>query len=1234
MAAAHPFPATLPLGISPFTFADLFAPQRLQALDQAFLATLSQADAALGQSFAQYRGGAAFTPLDESNLLVATAAHLGPFIAKLFAVEAECAQAVQHSEAQQVIFAFKREFVGKRLRKRQRAASAAKQAPAPLSAADQRRYRHLEDLLAPLGASEPPQGAAATASAPAPVEDPEMRAAQTAMALLGLQSVLDQRPAASAEALHAAHAQLGSVLRSLEELPGGPADSEATTDFAEQQLGALRKLIDLCERFNLQNMQQATWVSYHTPRSIDAQHAHLVEAQRPRADRPEALQGPGNSRRVRQGFALTDTRQDVRHDLAEVDYCLYCHGRGKDSCRHGLRDRAGQVQRDALGTPLEGCPLDERISEAHTVYRRGDAIAALAIICIDNPMCPGTGHRICNDCMKACIFQKQEPVNIPQVETGILTQVLALPYGFEIYGLLTRFNPLNRSRPYALPYRGYNVLVTGLGPAGYTLAHYLLNEGFGVVGIDALKIEPLPSHLTGTPTCLPQPLRNYTDLEESLAQRPSYGFGGVAEYGITVRWDKNFLKVIYLTLARRATFHFYGGIRLGGTLTLEDAWEAGFHHVAMAAGAGKPTVVNMKNNLLRGMRAASDFLMALQSSGSFRRDSLANLQVELPALVIGGGLTAIDTATELLAYYPVQVERLLCRVEKLGELRVLSQYDAEERSIAERLLQHARLLRLEVQKPQPDVQGLLNSFGGVSVVYRRSLMESPAYRLNHEEVQKGLEEGIEFVENLTPVEAVPDAHQHVQALQFVRPDGSAVSLPARCVMMAAGTSPNIVYEREFPGSFALDGRGRFFAAHRAERLADGQVALHKSAENDGFFTSYCHSVPPTAADSAPGLPQRLVSFYGDNHPRYAGNVVKAMASAKHGHTQVAALFTDLPDRTPGVNFQKFTLALDDLWLAQVTEVNRLAPSIIELVVRAPMQARKFEPGQFYRLQNYAATAPSINGQKMVMEGLALTGAWVDKGRGLLSMIALEMGASSRLCALLKPGDPVVVMGPTGTPTDIPSRQNVILCGGGLGNAVLFSVARAMQERHNNVVYFAGYRTAADLFRREEIESSANQVIWSVDKGPAIVPQRPQDIGFVGNIVQAMQAYAQGSIGPPVVPFAAIDRILAIGSDRMMAAVTRARKTVLKGHLPESHLALASINSPMQCMMKEVCAQCLQRHVDPQTGEESFVFSCFNQDQEVDRMDWQHLAARLRQNTVQEKLSNLYMTDLLQAAAEP
>ena len=65
---------------------------------------------------------------------------------------------------------------------------------------------------------------------------------------------------------------------------------------------------------------------------------------------------------------------------------------------------------------------------------------------------------------------------------------------------------------------------------------------------------------------------------------------------------------------------------------------------------------------------------------------------------------------------------------------------------------------------------------------------------------------------------------------------------------------------------------------------------------------------------------------------------------------------------------------------------------------------------------------------------------------------------------------------------------------------------------------------------------------------------------------------------------------------------------------------ASINSPMQCMMKEVCAQCLQPHVDPATGERTVVFSCFNQDQKLDWVDFGALNERLRQNGTQEKLT--------------
>jgi hypothetical protein len=113
-----------------------------------------------------------------------------------------------------------------------------------------------------------------------------------------------------------------------------------------------------------------------------------------------------------------------------------------------------------------------------------------------------------------------------------------------------------------------------------------------------------------------------------------------------------------------------------------------------------------------------------------------------------------------------------------------------------------------------------------------------------------------------------------------------------------------------------------------------------------------------------------------------------------------------------------------------------------------------------------------------------------------------------------------------------------------------------------------------------------------------------------------------------VPLQTVDRLIAIGSDRMMAAVKAARYGALAPYLKPEHVGIASINSPMQCMMKEVCAQCLQKHVDPKTGKESIIFSCFNQDQDMDGVDFSNLAARLRQNTVQEKLSGLWFDYLL------
>jgi hypothetical protein len=150
----------------------------------------------------------------------------------------------------------------------------------------------------------------------------------------------------------------------------------------------------------------------------------------------------------------------------------------------------------------------------------------------------------------------------------------------------------------------------------------------------------------------------------------------------------------------------------------------------------------------------------------------------------------------------------------------------------------------------------------------------------------------------------------------------------------------------------------------------------------------------------------------------------------------------------------------------------------------------------------------------------------------------------------------------------------------------------------------------------------------VDIAPTIPAKRPQDFTFLGNIVQAMLAYAEGRLGKTTIALAEASRLIVIGSDRMMAAVTAARHGVLAPHLFAAHEGIGSINSPMQCMMKEVCAQCLQRHVDPVTKKESFVFSCFNQDQKLDEMDWENLRARLSQNRLEEKLSNQWLEHAL------
>jgi hypothetical protein len=175
-----------------------------------------------------------------------------------------------------------------------------------------------------------------------------------------------------------------------------------------------------------------------------------------------------------------------------------------------------------------------------------------------------------------------------------------------------------------------------------------------------------------------------------------------------------------------------------------------------------------------------------------------------------------------------------------------------------------------------------------------------------------------------------------------------------------------------------------------------------------------------------------------------------------------------------------------------------------------------------------------------------------------------------------------------------------------------------------VLYFAGYKKIQDRYKVEEIEKASDAVVWCCDEAPGFTPGRDQDKAFVGNIVEAMTAYGRGDLESVDIPLDAVDRLVVIGSDGMMRAVARARHEELAPYLKPGHRAIGSINSPMQCMMKEICAQCLQQHKDPVTGEETVVFSCFNQDQSLDRVDFANLRTRLSQNGVQEKLTRQWI----------
>ncbi|KJV92614.1 palindromic element RPE4 domain-containing protein [Rickettsia bellii] len=853
----------------------------------------------------------------------------------------------------------------------------------------------------------------------------------------------------------------------------------------------------------------------------------------------------------RLNFDYTDSFLNLDEALNHSHYCIYCHKQDKDSCSKGQNvipteafSYSSNLSSRGLGTRssikrekssfildlvpkprddterifrsiqqlqssqgMKGCPLKQKISEMNYVKAQGFNLSALAIIVIDNPMVAATGHRICNDCSKACIYQKQDPVNIPLIESNILEETLKLPYGLEIYLLLTRWNPLNIYNPLPKESTNYNILVTGLGPGGFSLSYYLLRSGHNVTAIDGLKITPLPFDIH-------KPIKFWHEYKNKLSERVPKGFGGVAEYGITVRWDKNNLDILRLILERNSQFKYYDGVALDFNITKEQAFDLGFDHIAFCIGAGKPKILDIENFDVKGVKTASDFLMTLQSGGAFLENSNTNMLIRMPIAVIGGGLTSLDAATESLYYYKKQVKSFVKDYEfvvaKYGK-----DYTEEDKEIAEEFIAHAKLF--EKAKNNEELKEVFKKLGGATIYYRGKLQDSPAYKLNHEELIYALALGVNFEENMQPLRINNDKYGHVESVEF---RNQTYLMLSRGLTTGSSKSTNCNAVADFLDP-VVKPRDNIIVKAKTVIMAIG-------IENNTEFD------------------EDKYSYFGDCNPKYSGSVVKALANSKDGYE---AINKKLANNNPNFkgDYKNFVKQLDDLLISKVHKINILGDKIFELVIHSPLAARNFKPGQFFRLQNYS------NDITKLIEPIALSVADIDIESGLISFIIYDIGKSTSLCKLFSEDEKVVLMGPSGMPLEIPSNKRIVVIDTEPNNILI----KALKDNNNEVMFFT----------YPEIKT---QKLTSVDR--VIINASPE----IAEELQSLKIFG------------------------------------------ESAEIIVSVNSSMQCMMKGICGQCIQKVED----ERKYIFACSCQNQKAEIVDFESLKTRLRQNSLQEKMKKL------------
>ena len=724
------------------------------------------------------------------------------------------------------------------------------------------------------------------------------------------------------------------------------------------------------------------------------------------------------------------------------------------------------ARRGARGLPARG--EDQR--DARHAAGAASSSPRWRIIAVDNPMCPGTGHRICNDCMKACIFQKQEPVNIPQIETRVLTETLDLPWGLEIYELLTRWNPLNVERPACAPYNGKNVLVVGPRPGRATRSPTTWRaRASASSAIDGLKIEPLDPWLVGgAANRRRRPIETVVDaLRRARRARASSASAASASTASPSAGTRTSSRSSTLTLARNPNVkhlrrralrrHDHARRRVGARLRprrdLGGRGPADDHRHEEQPVARHP----QGQRLLDGA-AAHRRLQAhehREPAGEPARDRHRRRP---------HGDRHGDRAARLLPGAGREGARALRAARRgAGTPRPSSARGSTTRSgwrssgtsRTAAQLRDEKSARARPRGASRDVQKLLDSWGGVTLVYRKGLNDSPAYRLNHEEVAKSLEEGVRYVEHMSPLEAVLDergARQGRCASSATDGEHASTCRPARCASPPArARTSSTRRSTRAPSSSTSESS----TSARTRPRVDGDGPRHARAGERGEGVLHelpegrrrpCRSTATTtrttpAASSRRWRARRTATRTSSRSSPRSRALDAATQPARDA--QLRALFAKLDDelvatRPPGeppdADHRRDRRARADGG-AQVP-ARAVLPAAELRDVRARRDGRS-EGRRRGDLDVARRRGSPWRGSRSPAPGSTRRRACSGRSS---SRWAAARGSARRSL----PGEPIVLMGPTGQPTEIASKETVLLCGGGLGNAVLFSIARAFK----------------------------------------------------------------------------------------------------------------------------------------------------------------------------------------------